>query len=86
MLMIFQKNVMRGLQVLAYVDMVDSNRNSIEFIIAVGDPEGKKKLFERVARDGFSFANIYYPTVHLPQNTAIGVGVVIYSGTLFRVM
>ncbi len=76
-----KENTIRGLRILSYADMVNFKKNNIEFIIAVGDPEGKRKLFERVAQDGFSFANIYYPAVHIPQNTSIGVGVVIYSGT-----
>jgi sugar O-acyltransferase, sialic acid O-acetyltransferase NeuD family len=54
--------------------------SEVRFIIAQGEPEIKKLLFERIRKDGFQCATIVHPDTEISSSSHIGEGVVIFKG------
>lgn len=48
-----------------------------EIIIAVGEPDIREILWNKVVQVGYSFATVIHPTVNLPETVKIGQGVTI---------
>lgn len=54
--------------------------SKIEFIIAVGEPESRRILWEKLINKGCGFTTLIHPKVFIPESTKIKVGAVISSG------
>lgn len=52
----------------------------VEISICVGEPQNRKKLYEKVTKDGYKLAALIHPDVHVPATSKIGQGVIITSG------
>ena len=48
-----------------------------EICVAVGEPAVRKRLFERIRQSGYPFTSLVHPSVHIPESTRIGSGVII---------
>lgn len=55
-------------------------REQVEISICVGEPQNRKKLYEKVIEDGYKTATLIHPDVHVPSTSKIGQGVIITSG------
>ncbi len=49
----------------------------VEFIVSVGEPILRKKIAEEILGSGCRLATLIHPTVHIPDTTKIGNGVII---------
>ncbi|MEE1018790.1 MAG: NeuD/PglB/VioB family sugar acetyltransferase [Acutalibacteraceae bacterium] len=54
------------------------DKNNARFVIAIGEPEFRKKLFCKVENAGFSFETLIHPSVHIPGTAKIGKGVIVF--------
>lgn len=54
------------------------DKNNVRFVIAIGEPEFRKKLFEKTESAGFSFESLIHPSVHIPNTAKIGKSVIIF--------
>ncbi len=74
------ENTFYGKNVLTYEYFKNSiDKNDAEVIIATGEPLSRKKLYEKVERDGYDFANVICPNAIVSPTAKIGKGVVIQS-------
>lgn len=51
--------------------------DEIELCIAVGEPDAKRKLYEKIKADGYRLATLIYPNAIVSPSAKIGEGVVI---------
>lgn len=51
-----------------------------EVVIALGEPEYKRELYEKVKKKGYSFANVIDPRSNVSISAKMGKGIVIYAG------
>lgn len=50
---------------------------NIEFIIAVGEPDLRRKICDDIVERGARLATLVHPSVHIPESTTIGSGSVV---------
>ena len=53
-----------------------------EIIIALGEPQYKITLYNKVAEAGYSLANVIHPTAIINKSAIIGRGVIVKAGAL----
>lgn len=71
----------QGIPVYRFEDMfADGRVEETEYIIAVGEPAVRKKIYERLLENGCSVATIVHPDVHIPVTTTLGPGTVVCYG------
>lgn len=51
----------------------------IEIVIAIGEPQNRKLVYDEVAQAGCKFATLVHPSVFVPDTTNIGAGCIIGS-------
>ncbi len=51
--------------------------NDIEIIIAIGEPDARKKLWNKISEHKYSFATLIHPNVYIPESTKIETGTTI---------
>lgn len=49
----------------------------IKSVIVIGEPEIKRKLYEKLLHDKTNFAILIHSDIHIPQTTSIGQGTII---------
>lgn len=54
--------------------------NDVEITIAIGEPDARKKLWNKISEYKYSFATLIHPNVYITENTKIGYGTTICSG------
>lgn len=54
----------------------------LELIIAVGEPSGKEKVYQKVKEKGFSLTNIIDPSAHISPDAVLGEGIVVKYNVL----
>ena len=57
------------------------NKDSIEFIIAIGEPQVKDKVFKKLEGNGCKLTNIFYPGTIFGLNYTIGHGIMIQNNS-----
>ena len=76
----------RGYPSMAVEDAIAKyGKDEIEFVVAVGEPYLREKIYHDVIDAGYSLATLVYPSVHVPKSTTLGQGTVIYSGAFISV-
>lgn len=55
--------------------------SEVEFIIAVGEPESRRILWEKLINKNCKLATLIHPKVFIPESTKIKAGTVINSGS-----
>ena len=53
------------------------DKEEIEIVIALGEPEYKIALYEKVKEKGYKFANVIHPTVGISPSARLGRGLII---------
>lgn len=54
--------------------------SEVEFCIAVGEPSARVEMYERVIADGYRFATLIHPSVHIPFGLKIEDGCILCHG------
>lgn len=68
----------KGLPVIDFEKFKTSyDTESAEIVIAVGEPQLRKKIADEVINAGYKLASIIHPNVYIPETAKIGDGVVI---------
>lgn len=68
----------RGLEIFSFENFAKcAEVNESEFVVAVGEPRLRGKLFAKMKRRGFQAANLIHPSCEIPTNTKLGSGVVV---------
>lgn len=73
-------DVINGISVCTYEDAKRRYGANLEIVIALGEPAKREKLFKEVNKDGIALPDLIHPDVHIPENTFVGIGVVIQQG------
>lgn len=53
------------------------SKQSIEIAIAVGEPGTRRKLREKISKDGYPLALLVHPSVYIPEDTRLGAGTIV---------
>lgn len=53
--------------------------DELEIVIAVGEPDDRKLLYDRIAITSYNLATLVHPAVRIPETTKIGKGVIIFN-------
>ena len=57
-------------------------KSDAEIVISLGEPELKVKIYERLKKDGFAFANLIHPTAIVSPSAQIGNGLILKPHSL----
>lgn len=58
------------------------SKDSIRFVIALGEPKLRNALYEKAIGDGYEAETLIHPNVRIPETAEIGKGVVICANSL----
>ena len=74
-----QLEEIHNIRVIGGLDKLDKfDRNEIVLIIAIGDNDKRKKVYEDLVKEGYKFTSIIHPTAHISKvNVEIGDAVFI---------
>ena len=53
---------------------------TVEVVIAIGEPLARKVLLDKVSSDGYQLANVIDPTAIISPSAQLGKGIIIYPG------
>ena len=75
----YSNDVFHGIRRLNYEEFVTqyADKKEVEISISLGEPELKRKLFDRIKKDGYGFANIIHPSALVSPSAKLGVGLII---------
>jgi len=71
-----------GIKILTFSEIINSySKEEIEISIAVGEPEIRKTLYEKVTNEGYNLATLIPPQIYIPESAEIlpGSTINIYS-------
>lgn len=69
-----------GIKLVTFSETIDKySKNEIEISIAIGEPEVRKILYEKVTSEGYCLATLIHPQVYVPESTEILPGAIINS-------
>ncbi len=69
---------LKGRQVYPFEEVKQKyNRSILEIVVAVGEPQIRRKLRERINDKGFRLAVLIHPSVNIPGDTSLGAGTTI---------
>lgn len=66
--------------VLEYNEAKELYNNSLEVIVAIGEPVIREKKYAQLEKDNIAIATLIHPDVYIPDTAKIGKGVVIQYG------
>lgn len=58
------------------------SKTDVEFVIALGEPSTKKKIFEMIQKKGFNFGNVICPESQISSYANLGKGLIVKRGVL----
>lgn len=70
-----------NVKVYSYQKAKELYKDMLEGVIAIGEPEIKHKLYDKLLYDKIDFATLIHPDIHIPQTTSIGKGTIINVGS-----
>lgn len=73
-------SMVSGHKVYKYDAAKEMYGDSLEFVVSIGEPLTRKKIFAKIGNDAFSTPTLVHPDVYIPDSTKIGNGVVIQFG------
>ena len=53
------------------------NSESIEICIAIGEPEIRRTLYDKILLNNYNITSLIHPKIHVPKSTKIGLGAII---------
>lgn len=72
-----------GMPVLSFAQAMERyGKEGIEFIIAIGEPEVKDVIFQKLLDNGCEVTNLLHPDLRIPKDVHMGKGILMYSSTL----
>ncbi len=73
-----KEKTLRNCPVYTFEEMISKySSNDVEITLAVGQPNDRKKLYDKVTSNGYRLATLVHPTAVIMENTVIGSGSVI---------
>ena len=58
------------------------SKEAAEVIIALGEPEHKINLYNKVKKAGYDFANVIHPSAEISPSATVGRGLIIKNGSI----
>lgn len=74
-----------GFPVLGGIDWLIENRKDIGCVVAIGDPNNKKAVVEKLEKNNVIFYNAIHPSVIKSEYITLGKGVIICAGVILTV-
>lgn len=75
---VIQEKEYQGLSICRFEE-IDNLGKGVEFIIASGEPQGRKKLYEKIKGAGYPLATIISPWAGVYSNSRIGEGCILWD-------
>lgn len=73
-----EKGTFRNCRMMPFEDLQhDIEKDDIKIVIAVGEPTSRKKLYDRVIKNGIQLATVIHPLAQISASAKIGNGAVI---------
>lgn len=70
-------------KVLGGLEILKNCPNDVHLICAIGDPQARKRVVEKVSVLGLSFTNLVHPSIRLSSHVSMGTGNIVFlSSTL----
>lgn len=77
------KKALKGNPVVDFETIKNSyDRNSLECVIAIGEPQTRKEIFKRLINDNFNLTTLIHPNVYINENIEIGKGSIVNANCL----
>ncbi|XFA99092.1 NeuD/PglB/VioB family sugar acetyltransferase [Candidatus Izemoplasma sp. B36] len=75
------KKIMTFNKLSKFLNKNNLNSDDIEFVIGVGEPLVRKKLYNRIKENGYKLTSLVHPKSRLSKNSNIGAGVIVGFGS-----
>ena len=76
-------DIVNEAKVYNYYDVInDSTINDIEVIIATGEPQYRRKIYNRLKKNNIKLATLIHPNCRISKYNSIGEGSIISNGTI----
>lgn len=73
-----ESGIFEGIQRMPFASFCESyDTERAEIIIALGEPEHRIRLYDKVKEKGYPFANIIAPTVQISSSAKLGKGIIL---------
>ena len=59
--------------------------DAARYVVAIGDPQIRKRLADSMERSGFVARNLVHPSVHMSGSVAVGIGSILAAGSILTV-
>ena len=77
------RNEYRSYPIFSFEDVSDRFiHEDVEFIIAIGEPNDRMRLYRKVKEKGYKCKTLVHPTAYISPSVAIGEGTVIQHGVV----
>ncbi len=73
------------MRVLGGLDWLIDNKNDVGCVVAVGDPQSKKMIVEKLEQNNIKFYNAIHPSVIRSEFVTFGKGVIVTAGVILNV-
>lgn len=76
-----EERTYRGVDIYRFEDIANF-KGSVEFVIASGEPEARKALYEKIKVAGYSMATLVSPWASMSSGTTLGEGCILWDCSL----
>ena len=66
-----------------YIEKIFSVED-VEYVIALGEPANKRKIFTSISSSGARFTNLIAPDAQVSKNAKLGLGVIVKKGSVIQ--
>ena len=73
-------NEVNGIKVFDYEEAKKQYSEALGVVVGIGEPMIRKEKFEQLKKDGIATPTLIHPSVHIPESTEVGEGVIINTG------
>ena len=74
----YSDDIYEGIRRLNHDEFVSQfSKKDVQIVISLGEPELKVKIFERLKKEGYSFANLIHPSATISPSSRLGKGLIV---------
>lgn len=77
-----QGKVINSISVIGNLEWLNSYKNELYIVVAIGDPKLKKLIVERICNENLHFATLIHPNAIISKSSYIGMNVIIQANCI----
>jgi len=74
-----------GIKVAGSISDLDNLNKNVELIIAIGNVQKRKRLFNKFKKAGYKFGNAIHPTASIASSVTLGKGIIVKENAILEI-